>query len=194
MCGFEMINSETGDISIFRFAWFEPIWFYNPAVSFPKDKMQPGFFLDIAENTGDGFSYEILPVLLIKDILIHRNPVTLVQSVVRQRSLVTSNDVPSCVESHNGFKFYNRNGDELLGTEEVDTTPLLQISMFLMNLLPSNVNNPYLVMNPHKVPCQMMETFVTLYHFPTVFSLERSTDPRCMLTVPLLTCRMVTMF
>jgi hypothetical protein len=27
------------------------------------------------------------------------------------------------VESHNGFKFYNRNGDELFGTEEVDSIP-----------------------------------------------------------------------
>ena len=97
--GFEMIKGETGDISIFRFSWFEPIWFYNPSVSFPKDKMQPGFFLDIAENTGDGFSYEIIPVLLIKDIPIRRNPVTLVRSVVRQRSLVTSDDVPRCVKS-----------------------------------------------------------------------------------------------
>ncbi len=78
-----MIKGETGDISISRFSWFEPIWFYNPSVSFPKDKMQAGFFLDIAENTGDGFSYEILHVLLIEDISSRRNPVTLIRSVVR---------------------------------------------------------------------------------------------------------------
>jgi len=29
-CGYEMISGETAGISIFRFAWFEPIWFYNP--------------------------------------------------------------------------------------------------------------------------------------------------------------------
>ena len=52
-------------------------------MSFPKVRMQSGFFLDIAENTGDGFSYEILPVLLIKNTPSRQNPVTLVQSVVR---------------------------------------------------------------------------------------------------------------
>ena len=171
--GFEMIKGETGDISIFRFSWFEPIWFYNPSVSFPKDKIQPGFFLDIAENTGDGFSYEILPVLLIKDIPIRRNPVTLVRSVVRQRNLVTSDDAPRCVKSLTGFKFFNRNGDELFGTEEVDTTPLLQIAIFLRDPPPSNVQLHPLFMNPHKVPCQWIETFVTQTPPPNIYALER---------------------
>ena len=69
---------ETGNISIFRFSWFEPVWFYYPSVSFTKDKMEPGFFLDLADNTGDGFSYEILPVSSYKDIPSRRKPVTLV--------------------------------------------------------------------------------------------------------------------
>ena len=60
--GFQLIKGETGDISIFRFAWFEPIWFYSPSSSFPRDKMKAGYFLDVADCTGDGFSYEILPV------------------------------------------------------------------------------------------------------------------------------------
>ena len=54
--------------------------------------MKPGFFLDIAENTGDGFSYEILPVKDIQDIPSSRNPTPLVQCVVRARDL--SCDVP----------------------------------------------------------------------------------------------------
>ena len=29
-CGYELIKEETGDISIFKFYWFEPIWLYNP--------------------------------------------------------------------------------------------------------------------------------------------------------------------
>ena len=37
-CGYEVIKGETGGISIFRFYLFEPIWFYNPQSSFPKDK------------------------------------------------------------------------------------------------------------------------------------------------------------
>ena len=47
--------------------------------------MEPGFFLDLADNTGDGFSYELLPAFSFKDIPQRRNPVTLVRCVVRPR-------------------------------------------------------------------------------------------------------------
>jgi len=77
-CGSEMINGETPDISIFRFPWFTPIWYYCPTLSFPQDKMLLGFFLGIAKNTGDSFSYVILPANNRNDILVTRNPVTLV--------------------------------------------------------------------------------------------------------------------
>ena len=119
--GFQLIKGETGDISIFRFAWFEPIWFYSPSSSFPRDKMKAGYFLDVADCTGDGFSYEILPVNEKGKIPIHRNPVTLIRSVVRGRAL-NSTQAPSCVESKAGFKFFNRSGVELFGTEET-TSP-----------------------------------------------------------------------
>ena len=33
-CGNEMITGETGNFSIFCFYWFEPIWYYEPRVSF----------------------------------------------------------------------------------------------------------------------------------------------------------------
>ena len=42
--------------------------------------MEPGFMLDIAENTGDGFSYVLLPVRSYVDILTQLNPTTLVRS------------------------------------------------------------------------------------------------------------------
>ena len=58
----QLIKGETGDISIFRFSWSEHIWFYNLSSSFPGGKMEAVYFLDISNNTGDGFSYEILPV------------------------------------------------------------------------------------------------------------------------------------
>ena len=60
--GYQLIKGETRDISIFRFFWFESIWFYNPSSSLPRDKMEADYFLDIADNTGDGYLYEILPV------------------------------------------------------------------------------------------------------------------------------------
>ena len=101
------------------------MWFYYPSISFPKDKIEPRCFLDLVDNTGDDFSYEILPVSSYKNIPSRRNPVTLVQSVVRPRSLVTSDGVPRCVESSHGFKFFNRNGDDFFGAGEVKTnTPV----------------------------------------------------------------------
>ena len=42
--GLEQIKGDTAGISIFRFRWFEPLWYYNLALSFPTDKMEPVFF------------------------------------------------------------------------------------------------------------------------------------------------------
>ena len=44
--------------------------------------MEPGFFLDLVENTGDNFAYVILPVDKYCNILLRRNPITLVRSVL----------------------------------------------------------------------------------------------------------------
>jgi len=117
-CGNETLHGDTPDISIFRFPWFSPIWYYNPTLSFPQDKMRPGFLLDIADNTGDGFAYIILPVKDHADIPDSRNPVTLVRSVVRNRDMAAV-DVPRCTQTRDGFQFFNRDGYELLGDEEL---------------------------------------------------------------------------
>ena len=103
---------QTPDISIFRFAWFQPIWYYNPTFSLPQYRMIPGFFLKIAENTCDGFACHVLPAKDIKDIHRYRNPVVLVRCVVRPRNL-SSSDAPRCSKDLDGFKFINANGDEL---------------------------------------------------------------------------------
>ena len=84
--------------------------------------MEAGYLLDIADNTGDVFSYEILPENTANKIPIHRNPVTLIRSVVRSREL-DSTHAPSCVESQAGFKFYNRSDDELFGADETKHSP-----------------------------------------------------------------------
>ena len=112
-CGHELIIGETGDKSIFRSYSFEPIWFYNPQSSFPNDKMEPGFFLDIADNIGDNVSYVVLPVKYWNKIPIHRRPTSLVCSVVRSR-LADSSNSPNCVVSPEGFKVYNMHGGDFL--------------------------------------------------------------------------------
>ena len=52
------------------------------------------------------------------DILLTRNPVILVRSVVRGRT-IDSNDPPRCVVSENHDKFSDRHGNELFGSSEV---------------------------------------------------------------------------
>ena len=52
--------------------------------------MQPGFFLGLAENVGDGFAYEILPVKDYSDIPLHRHVFTVIRSVVRGREITES--------------------------------------------------------------------------------------------------------
>ncbi len=84
----EKVYGSTVDISKFRFPWFSPVWYYDPTgtADFPNDRMKPGFFLDVADNTGDGFSYEILPCLKVEDIPTDRvRPI--VRNIVRPREL-----------------------------------------------------------------------------------------------------------
>ena len=114
----EKMSGSTADISIFRFPWFSPIWYYDPLTSFPTDRMSPGFFLDIAENTGDGFSYTLLPVAKVEDIPTNRC-YPIVRNVVRPRSLA---DTDSPVVRNNGGRltFFNSNDEELFAEAELD--------------------------------------------------------------------------
>ena len=47
--------------------------------------MEPGFFLKLADNTGDSFAYEILPARSYEDIPLRKNPTVLVRCIVRER-------------------------------------------------------------------------------------------------------------
>ena len=72
------------DISVFRFTFWEPIWYYNPRQSFPKPKMLKGRFLGIAQNVGDAFCFLILtqpegdaapaPQVLARSVIRRRYP------------------------------------------------------------------------------------------------------------------------
>ena len=84
--------------------------------------MEAGYFLDIADNTEDEFSYEILPVDVANKIPKHYNQITLIRSVVRSWEIDLTHS-PSCVESQTGFEFYNRSDDELFGTERINIVP-----------------------------------------------------------------------
>ncbi|GFH49047.1 hypothetical protein CTEN210_05523 [Chaetoceros tenuissimus] len=102
---------DTEDISIFRFPWFCPVWFYAPTLDFPVDRMKPGFFLGIATNVGDGFSYIIVEGETIDD-LPKRNVRTIVRNIVRKRSL-KSNVAPTVRREEGSFTFVDENGVEI---------------------------------------------------------------------------------
>ena len=82
--------------------------------------MSPDFFLKLAENTGDGFAYHVLPAQAIKDIPKYRNPVVLVRYVVRPRDL-SSSEAPRCSKDVDGFKFCNTDGEEVFSSAETAT-------------------------------------------------------------------------
>jgi hypothetical protein len=62
----ERLTGKTPDISIFRFRWWEPIWFLDSNAPF-FERMRPGFFLSIAHATGDEFCYNVQPLWDPKD-------------------------------------------------------------------------------------------------------------------------------
>jgi len=80
--------------------------------------MSPGFFLDIADNTGDGFSYLLLPVAKVEDIPTNRC-YPIVRNVVRSRSPDCS--VPPTVpETEGTLRFFNSDNVEIFAQEELD--------------------------------------------------------------------------
>jgi hypothetical protein len=56
----ELHYSDTPNISMFRFEFWCPVWYYAPKQSFPKSKMLCGWFLGIAKNVGDAFCFLVL--------------------------------------------------------------------------------------------------------------------------------------
>ena len=66
--------------------------------------------MDIADNTGDGFSYEILAVKSINKVPTLLNPVILVRNVVKLRDL-ESTEVSKCTRTQDGLIFTNMIGD-----------------------------------------------------------------------------------
>ena len=73
---------ERPDISVFRFIFWQPIWYYNPRQSFPNPKMLKGRFLGVAQNVGDAFCYLILTVPEPDSM---ETPQVLSRSVIRPR-------------------------------------------------------------------------------------------------------------
>ena len=123
-CAAELVKGETPDISCYRFPWFSSIWFYAPNLDFPKDCMLPGFFLGLAENTGDGFAYTILPVAEYSDIPTRGRLFTVVRSVVRTRQLSDSYAPHVFVNNDETLEITNRHGEHIGDDSLVDANNL----------------------------------------------------------------------
>lgn len=116
----ELLYGETLDISVFRFPWFSPVWYYDPKESFPKDKMIPGYFLNVARNVGDAFCYEILPLKEYKKFMKNKRyrPHVLTRSVVRPRN--PKDTEPKVIDLVlDEFCFTNYDGDTLEDEDDI---------------------------------------------------------------------------
>ena len=55
----EILTGTTPDISMFRFRFWEPVWYYEPTARFPAPNFLPGRHIGIAWHHGDAFTYKI---------------------------------------------------------------------------------------------------------------------------------------
>ena len=55
----EMLTGNTPDISMFRYAFWQPIEYLDPSIKFPDCKWKPGRFVGIAWKHGDPLTYKI---------------------------------------------------------------------------------------------------------------------------------------
>jgi len=95
---------DTPDISVFRFPFWSPIWYYSPSNQFPQSKMLPGRFIGIAQNVGDAFCY----LVLTEPPDNSTTPQVISRSVISLRASDTSRTMTDDVQEP--FSFYCRDG------------------------------------------------------------------------------------
>ena len=77
----EVNEGHTPDISMFRFHFWEPIWYFDPKTKQPQNNLRKGRWLGIAKSSGDAMTYYIETE---KEKGQGRN-VVLIRSVIRSR-------------------------------------------------------------------------------------------------------------
>ena len=55
----EKMFGQTPDMSMFRFHFWEPIWYFEPTAKYPNSNFLPGRFVCIAWEHGNAFTYKI---------------------------------------------------------------------------------------------------------------------------------------
>jgi hypothetical protein len=77
----EKLHGHTPDISMFRFSFWEPVFYYEPTAKYPKPNFLPGRFVGIAWDHGDAFTYKIWTTPNND----HTKGLELIRNVVRSR-------------------------------------------------------------------------------------------------------------
>ena len=98
----------TPDISVFRFVFWSPVWYYAPSNSFPYSKMLPGRFIGIARNVGDAFCFLIV---------VHDDDPDQCQVIVRsviRRCYPWETPPTMDAREYNSLKFYKNDGQTVL--------------------------------------------------------------------------------
>jgi len=116
-CALEALWGVTPDLSVFRFVFWQPVWYYNPRRGFPLSKMSKGRFLGIAKNVGDAFCY----LILIEPSAPTETPQVIARSVVRSRTLL-DDEVPLCGKRSGKLIIYKSDGVTPLPDVECEDT------------------------------------------------------------------------
>ena len=80
--------------------------------------MKPGLFLDIADNTGDTFSYRISPAKTVDDIPLDRD-FSIVHNIFRPHKLECG-DAPLIERVGDRISFFNSAEEEIFSDAELD--------------------------------------------------------------------------
>ena len=117
----EVSSGHTPDISMFRFHFYEPIWYFVPKIKSPKNNLLKARFLALAESAGDAMTYYILT---------EPNPPerrkVLMRSVIRTRRENIGSQTEFVNDNPDAARFYlSLNENKIVTHESTDEVPIL---------------------------------------------------------------------
>ena len=92
----ELLDGHTPDISVFRFSFFQPVWYYEPTAKYLDPNFRPRRFVGIAWNHGDAFTYRIWACPSGKSLA---EGTELIRNIVKPRNESDGNTLPSSLSA-----------------------------------------------------------------------------------------------
>lgn len=153
------------DISVFRFVFWEPIWYYNSRRAFPRSKMMKGSFLGIAQNVGDAFCYLILTQP--EDESESDTPQVLARSVIRRRFVREEAPVAERDTHSDSIIFYESDGVTPLevideDSEEVETLHDVVLPPDEVATLPQSLSSELPMVDNRRIRLRMESSKLTV--------------------------------